>query len=87
MKKCMVSMATINVILEHGVYLQNHRKILENIGVYKISCNIAVKKLRMLKEVSNECYGVPKVSFKNNLIFNFMNINGTLEIGMKKWKN
>ena len=58
MKKCMVSMATINVILEHGVYLQNHRKISENIRVYiKISCTIDVNKPRMLKEVSNEYYG------------------------------
>ena len=30
----MVSIVTINVIREHGPYLQNHKKILENIGVH-----------------------------------------------------
>ena len=54
MKKCMVSMATINMILDYGVYIQNHRKILKNIGcTYKISCTIAVNKPSTLKEESN----------------------------------
>ena len=47
--------------------------------MYKIACTRAVYQPRMLKEVSNECYMAmyygPEVCYKNNLIFNFMNLN------------
>ena len=59
--------------------------------MYKNICSRAVNKFKILKEVSNDCYGMamyydPSVGYKNNLIFNFMNFNENLNNGEKKVK-
>ena len=58
--------------------------------MYKIICSRDVNKSRILKEVSNDYYDNyydPKVGYKNNLIFNFMNFNENLKHLRKTLKN
>ena len=51
-----------------------------------MNCNIAVKKLRMLKEAMVYYMYDPKVSYKNNSVFNFMNFNGKVQVGKDQEK-
>ena len=61
--------------------IKDRRKIVKNRGyVYKIACTRAVKQHRMLKMYQMHAltmYFDPKVWYKNNLIFNFMNLMKT----------